>query len=328
MTERIDAYQQRHRAAGFPIAVVYKYVDDTGNYLAALIAYYAFVSLFPLLLLLSTILGFILNGHADLQHRLVESALAQFPVVGSQLSDPHRIGAGTAGIVIGLLGAAYGALGVANAAQYAMNTAWHVPRHSRPNPFAARLRSLVMVFVGGLAILATTALSALGGLGSGVFGPILRTTAIVVSVVLNMVVFLALFRVATARELSITDVAPGAIAAALVWQLLQAFGVVYVDHVVRHASETNGVFALVLGLLAFLYVIAVTVVLCAEVNVVRVDGLHPRALLTPFTDDVELTRGDRRSYSRQAKTQGMKSFEDVDVQFGDDDGADEAAPRD
>ena len=316
LSERLDAYQQRHPAAGFPLAVLYKYVDDTGNYLAALIAYYAFVSLFPLLLLSSTILGFVLVGHPALQHRVVESALSQFPVVGTQLNDPHHIGGGVAGVVIGLLGAAYGAIGVANAVQYAMNTAWHVPRNRRPNPFKARLRSLVLVATGGLAIMVTTALSAVGGLGSGAFGPILRVLAVIVSVAVNVVVFLALFRIATARDLSLRDVAPGAVAAALVWQLLQWFGVVYVDHVVRHASETNGVFALVLGLIAFLYVIAVTTVLCAEMNVVRVDGLHPRSLLTPFSDDVTLTRGDRRTYARQAKTQRMKSSEDVDVQFG------------
>jgi membrane protein len=331
LTERFDGFQQRHPAAGFPLAVVYKYVDDFGNYLSALITYYAFVSLFPLLLLLSTVLGFVLTGHPTLQHRVVESALHQFPVVGAQLDDPHHIGGGMVGIVIGIVGAVYGGLGVANATQYAMNTAWQVPRHSRPNPLTARLRSLVLVMTGGLAIVATTALSAFGGIGSGALGPILRVAAIVVAVILNVAVFLALFRIATARDLGLRDVAPGAVVAALVWQLLQWFGVVYVNHVVRHASDTNGVFALVLGLLAFLYVTSVTVVLCVELNVVRVEGLHPRALLTPFTDDVSLTRGDRRTYAGQAKTQRMKSFEDVDVQFRNEDNANDqdgdASPR-
>ena len=61
-SERLDRFQQRHPGAGFPLAVIYKYVDDSGAYLAALIAYYGFVSLFPLLLLLSTVLGFVLPG--------------------------------------------------------------------------------------------------------------------------------------------------------------------------------------------------------------------------------------------------------------------------
>jgi membrane protein len=105
------------------------------------------------------------------------------------------------------------------------------------------------------------------------------------------------------------------VAAAVVWQLLQSFGTVYVGHVVKGASATNGVFALVLGLLAFLYVTATAVVLCAEVNAVRVDRLHPRALLTPFTDDVDLTPGDRRAYTNQAEAPRSKGFENVEVSF-------------
>jgi membrane protein len=118
----------------------------------------------------------------------------------------------------------------------------------------------------------------------------------------------------------VRDVLPGAIVASLAWQLLQSFGVVYVRRVIQHASATNAVFALVLGLLAFLYVAAVVVLLSAEINVVRVSNMHPRSLLTPFTDNVILTRGDRRAYSRQAKAQRSKGFQHVDVQF------DEPAP--
>lgn len=99
------------------------------------------------------------------------------------------------------------------------------------------------------------------------------------------------------------------------WQLLQSFGVLYVGHVVKGASATNGVFAVVLGLVAFLYVTAVAVVLCAELNVVLADRLHPRALLTPFTDDVELTPGDRRAYTAQAEAQRSKGTEEIDVSF-------------
>ncbi len=118
-----------------------------------------------------------------------------------------------------------------------------------------------------------------------------------------------------ARPLSTRDVAPGAIAAAVIWQLLQSFGFFYVGRVVKNASATNGVFALVLGLLAFFYLTAIAVVLSVEINVVRVNRLHPRSLLTPFTDNVFLTPGDRRAYSKQAEAEQMKGFEDVDVQF-------------
>ncbi|MBB3674463.1 YihY/virulence factor BrkB family protein [Modestobacter versicolor] len=315
VADKLDRLQRRHRAAGFPIAVVYKYVDDSGPYLAALITYYAFVSLFPLLLLFSTVLSSVLAGDPELQQRLLDSALSQFPVVGDQLGTPEELSGGVVGVVVGILGALYGGLGVAQAVQYAMNTAWSVPRNSRPNPFLARGRSLLLLGTAGIAVLGTTALSTLGSGNAGSLGTVLRMLALVGSITVNGIVFVFAFRLATARHLTIRQVAPGALIAAVLWQLLQTFGVAYVSRVISTASATNGVFALVLGLLAFLYLAAVVGVLCVEINVVHVQRLWPRALLTPFTDDVDLTPGDRRSYTGQAKAQRQKGFETVHVTF-------------
>lgn len=311
----LDRFQRRHPAAGFPLAVVYKYADDSGGYLAALIAYYGFVSLFPLLLLASTVLGFVLSGHPHLQQEILGSALHQFPVIGNQLKDPKHLGGGAVGLVVGIGGSLYGALGVAQALQYAMNQAWRVPRNERPNPIRARGRSLLLLGAFGLAVLGTTALATVGAGGAGQFGVAVRIAVLVASVVVNAGAFLLAFRVATARDVSVADIAPGAIGAAVGWQLLQTFGVIYVNHVVRHASATNSVFATVLGLIAFLYLTAVVVVFCVEIDVVRVDDLHPRALLTPFTDNVSLTSGDRKAYTDQATAQTSKGFQNVDVDF-------------
>ncbi|MGI9156981.1 MAG: YihY/virulence factor BrkB family protein [Marmoricola sp.] len=312
---RLDAFQKRHPAAGFPLAVFYKYTDDGGGYLAALIAYYGFVSLFPLLLLFSTVLGLVLAGHPHLQQQILSSALSQFPVVGGQLSNPKGLSGGPAGLIIGILGSRYGGLGVAQVLQYARNTAWSVPKNSRPDPFKSRGRSLLLLGTAGLAILLTTVLSTLGAGNAGSLGALLRVLTLLVSVLVNAAVFVLAFRIAAGRDLSVRDVAPGAIAAATVWQLLQTFGVVYVGHVVKGASATNGVFALVLGLIAFLYITGVTVVICVEINVVRVDRLYPRSLLTPFTDAVVLTEGDRRVYTDQATAQRNKGFQEIDVAF-------------
>ena len=312
---RVDKFQREHAWTGFPLAVLYKFFDDQGSYLAALIAYYAFVSMFPLLLLAATILGYLLSGNPSLQQHILSSALSQFPVVGNQLQEPSRIGGGATGLVIGVLGALYGGLGVAQAVQYAMNTVWRIPRNNRPNPIKARGRSLLLLATAGLAVLGTTTLSTFGSSDAGSLGGVLKILLLVVSVLINAAVFVFVFRLATARHLTVLDVAPGAIGAAVVWQLLQTFGVAYVAHVVRGASATNGVFALVLGLLAFFYVTALAVVLCAEINVVRVERLYPRALLTPFTDNVELTSGDRQAYTDQAVSQRSKGFENVDVTF-------------
>src|SRR3712207_5138181 len=117
---RSDRFQRRHPAAGFPLAVVYKFVDDQGSYLAALITYYGFLSLFPLLLVFSTVLGFVLPGNPGLREQLVDSALAQFPIIGDQLtSTAHPLQGSGVGLAIGVLVALYGGLGVAVAIQNA-----------------------------------------------------------------------------------------------------------------------------------------------------------------------------------------------------------------
>jgi len=312
----LDRLQRRSRAAGFLIAVVYKYVDDQGSFLAALITYYAFVSLFPALLLLTTVLGVLLVGYPELQEQILQSAVAQFPVIGEQLGQPQGLSGGTVGVVVGIAGALYGGLGVGQAVQNAMDTLWAVPRNNRPDPIRARIRSLLLLVVLGTALIATTVLAAISRVSES-FGIVATVGIVVISVLINAGVCLVVFRVATARDVTYRDVAPGALAAAVIWQLLQWFGAVYVAHVVTSASVTNSVFALVLGLLAFLYLIATSLLLCAQANVVATDRLYPRALLTPFTDNVDLTRGDRKTYIGQAKAQRAKGFERIEVTFDD-----------
>jgi uncharacterized BrkB/YihY/UPF0761 family membrane protein len=310
-----DRFQRRHAWLGFPLAVIYKYFDDFGTYLAAILTYYAFVSVFPLLLIASTVLSVVLRGNQHLQHELLTSALRSFPLIGQELDKPKYLSGGTAGLTIGIAASVYGALGVAQAFQYASNTMWGVPRNSRPNPLKARGRSLVLLATAGLAVLATTLLSIASSGGVGALGTVEKYLAIAASVVINIAVSIFAFRFAPARRLSFRDVIPGAAASAIIWQLLQSFGIVYVKHVVGHASATNFVFALVLGLVAYLFITAMAILLCIEVNVVRVTRMHPRALLTPFTDNVALTKGDKRAYTGQAKAQRSKGFEHIEVGF-------------
>lgn len=317
---KADEFQRRHSSAGFPLAVVYKFLDDRGGYLAALMAYYAFLSLFPLLLLFTTLLGIALAGNPDLQARILDSAMSQIPVIGEQLGEPDRLSGGVAGIVIGVVGSLYGGLGVSLAAQYAMNTAWSVPRNNQPDPLRARLRGLLLLATVGTAVIGLTVLN--GVASSGVFGFAGGALALVGAVVLNTAIFAVAFRIGTARHLTNRDVLPGALIAAVLWQSLQSFGGVYIRHVVGNASTSNGIFAIVLGLLGFLYIAALVIVLCIEINAVRVDDLYPRALLTPFTDNVDLTAGDKNSYTGQAEAQRNKGFQDISVTYSDNDDTD------
>jgi membrane protein len=309
----LDRLQQRHRGVGFWIAVLYKYVDDQGGYLAALIAYYGLVSVFPLLLLLTTALGVVLSGHPDWQELVMQSTLAQFPVIGGQLQQPEQLSGGTVAVVVGVVGALYGGLGVGQAIQNAMDSMWAIPRNQRRDPIRSRLRSLLLLFVLGSLAITATVLSGLGRVAD-TLGGLGRAGLFVTAVTLNAAICLVAFRLTT-RHIGYRQVLPGALAAAVIWQLLQVFGAGYVANTVRAASATNGVFALVLGLVAFLFLISVTLVFCAEINVVRVNRLYPRALMTPFTDNVDLTEADRQTYTKRAKAERLKGFQRVEVGF-------------
>lgn len=330
LIEKVDGFQQRHRVVGFPLAVLYKYFDDQGGYLAALVAYYGLLSLFPLLLLGSTILGLVLEGDPELQRQVLDSALGQFPGVGDDLAEPGQIGGGSLGIVVGVLGALYGGLGVSLAVQNMMNTAWAVPKNSRPNPFKSRLIGAGLLGVIGLSVVATTVLTAIvNGAGSLAedLGIVFQVAVLAATVALNTLVFAFAFRLATAKDLSIRDLLPGALAAAVAWAILQAFGASYVGGVSDSDSATNATFGIVLGLIAFLYLASTIIVICAEINVVRLRRLYPRTLLTPFTDAVDLTSGDKKAYAGMAEAQRSKGFQEVDVTFGPRPGGDADAEK-
>ncbi|GAC1403726.1 MAG: hypothetical protein NVS4B6_19700 [Mycobacterium sp.] len=312
----LDRLQRRNRAVGLVIAVIYKYVDDQGGYLAALITYYAFVSLFPLLLLFTTGLGALLANRPDLKQRVLQSAVSQFPVIGSQLHQPEQLSGGAVAVVVGIAGALYGALRVGQAVQNAMDSVWAVPRNNRPDPIRSRLRSLLLLMVLGSAVIATTVLSAVGRATSAL-GVVGKIGVVLAAVAINALICLVALRVSTARQTRYREVLPGALATAVIWQIFQWYGAGLVAHTVKTASAINSVFALVLGLLAFLFLVSSTLVLCAELNVVLAEGLHPRALLTPFTDNVDLTSADRTIYTNRAKAERVKGFERVSVKFDD-----------
>ncbi len=320
LVEAVDAYQRRHRAVGFPLAVLYKFLDDRGGYLAALVAYYGFLSLFPLLLLLVTVLAYTLQGDPAAQQRVLDSALSQVPVLGAQIRDnTSGLRGSTAALVTGVLGSLYGGTGVAQAGQNAMNTMWAVPIHRRPNPLVSRLKSLVAVVVLGAGLVATTVVSGLAAsVEAAGIGSAGRLLGLLVALVGNALLFLAGFRMLTVERVPFRVLVPGALAAAVAWQVLQTVGGYYVAQTLASASQVYGIFAVVLGLLAFLHLAALTTLICAEVNVVRARHLWPRSLLTPLTDDVQLTTADKRSYEGLATSQKTKGFEQVDVTFDED----------
>jgi len=324
VVETLDHAQRRFTPVSFPLGVFYKFFDDQGNYLAAIVTYYAFIAIFPLMLLGSSILGFLLQGNAHLQQEVLNSALRQFPIIGDELGRQELHGS-TSAIVVGGLTATYGAMGLGQAIQNTVNIAWSVPRNSRPNPILLRLRSLVLLATAGFAVLGVSVLATVGShtdvLGTnGTSTSWLRWLIQILSFLIIGAMLTLLFRLATTRDHPLKFAAPGAFTLALMWQSLQWIGAYYVQHVIQATNHMNQTFALVLGLVGLLYIASVMGVLGIEVNVVLARRLWPRALLTPFTDRVDLTEADRRAYAGYALMQRHKGFQTVAVTFDGRDG--------
>ncbi len=273
---RLDRLQRRHAALAVPVAVAKKFGEDRGGSLAALIAYRAFFSLFPLLLLLTTVLGYVLAGNPELRDEIVDSTLAQFPVLGEQLQGRSLQGSGVA-LVIGAVGALWAGLGVVVATEEALDRVWGVPPRQRAGFLGPRLRGLGLLGLLGGATLVSTAVSGLAAGGAAWLGTV---GDVAVSAALNLVVFLGVYHLLGAADLPWRASLPGAILAAVCWTGLQLVGGWFVSHQVRNAAPVYGTFALVIGLLAWIQLGATLTVIAAELNVVRRRGLWPRPLLS------------------------------------------------
>ncbi|WP_354437915.1 YihY/virulence factor BrkB family protein [Marmoricola sp. OAE513] len=298
--------------------MVYKFFDDQGVYLAVVITYYAFVAVVPLLLLATSVLGFLLADDPGLRARIVDSAVANFPVVGDQLGRPEGLQGSTGAVILGGALALYGALGLGTAVQNALHTAWAVPRNSRPDPIRLRLRSLGLLLAGGVSMAALTFVSAAAQVADngltwlgGVRGAVVPLATFTVMVGILAV----LLRLGADRRHDLRGSLPGAVLIAAGWHAVQFSSTSLVQHSLKQASSMNQTFGLVLGLLGVAYLLAVILVLGIEVNVVLRRRLWPRALLTPFTDAVVLTDGDKRAYAGYARAQRHKGFEAIAVRF-------------
>lgn len=273
--KNFDRLQRRHRPLAIPVAVIKKFGDDQGGNLAALIAYYGFFSLFPLLLVFVATLGFILDDNPGMQRQVVDSALQQFPIVGDQIQSGSLSGNATA-LLIGIAGALLAGIAVTLAAQTAFNRIHGVARAESPGFLAARLRGLGLLVVLGTLQLASTTVTGLvsGGLG----GAWLAIAGVGVSLALNGVLFFATFRLLTDASVPTRALRPGILTATVLWTLLQAVGGAYISHVVKGAGTAYGTFATVIGLLTWLFLGARVLVLSAELNSVLASGLWPRSL--------------------------------------------------
>ena len=316
VVRRVDGFQQTHRPLAIGFGVIKKFGDDRAGSLAALIAYYSFLAIFPLLLLMTTILGFAMESNTALQRLVLRSVLRDFPIVGQQLEQSiHPLRGNALAVTVGVIGIIWGSLGVTQAGQLAMAEVWNVPGVDRP-PFITRLlRGFGLLGVLGLGLVATTAITSFSAAGGGV---LVKGTGVVLPVALNIGLFVLAFRVLTVRSVPTRALLPGAILGAICWSLLQVLGAYLVGTQLRHASEVYGYFASVLGLVSWLFLGAQLTLYSAEANVVWARRLWPRSIVQP-----PLTEADKRAFDHIA-LQGERRPEQSVVSTWDDDATPEA----
>jgi inner membrane protein YhjD len=302
----VDALQQRVPPLAFSWGVLKKFTDDQAGKLAAIVSYYAFFSIFPLMLALSAILGFVLEDNAKLREDITQKAADQIPLIGDQIANGTLHGSGLA-LVVGIALALWAGLGAMDAVTNAMNEVWDVPIRDRKGTAVRRLRGLLMLGVIGLGLIASTLLTGLAAKlpdlpGGGTVGLSLA------AVVVNIGLYLVSFRVLCDRPLPWGRLWPGAIPAGIISFVLQQ--VVGATLVSSKNSATYGQFATVIGLLAWFFLLAQATVLCAEINVVRAGRLWPRSL-----PKQPLTAADRRALRGYAASEARVPSQAVDVRF-------------
>jgi membrane protein len=294
------------------VAVVRKFLDDRASSLAALVAYYAFFSLFPLMLVFVSVLGFALQDNPSLQEDVLDSTLARIPVVGAQLQDDIApLTGSTFAIVVGLAGALWAGLGITLALGRAFDEIWDVPRLEQRSALWARVRGLVVLAVLGTSLVAATVASDLV-VGGRIAPAGEKLGALGAAFAVNVIAFLGLFALLTARPLRVAELMPGVVLTAVGSLALQAAGGWYVERAVSGASDTYGTFALVIGLLSWFWLGAHLLLVAAEVNVVLRHRLWPRSLAG------ELAAADRAALSRTAQAAKQDERQEIRVRFSDD----------
>jgi YihY family inner membrane protein len=306
LLKRIDVWQQKHRGPSFLVAVLLRYREDRGRDYGALLSYFGFISLFPLLLVLVTVLGIVLEGHVELRDQILDSVYSKIPLLGAQLRQSQTVLNSSGWVLaVGLFAATWSGLAVIRRTQDAFNLQWGVPPFRRPGFITVQLRALGALAVVGVGITVTTAATSLAALlpelpwEGRLFGGLL-------AICLNIAVLTVAFRLLTEASVPWRQFyVGGAVGGVALWAL-QLIGATYVGHVVKGASEVYGAFAVVFGLLVWIALLARVTLLASEINVVLTKRFWPRSLSRGM-----VTGGDHRAIRETARRAALVTHQEA-----------------
>lgn len=277
---RIDKFQQSHPVLAFPYAVIKKYGDDSAGYQAALLTYYGFLSLFPLLMVLTTIADSLVGSNPELSETIVGGLTDYFPLLGNQLSsNVDTINGSGFALIIGILFTLYGARGVADVWRHGAAAIWGIPKHQLAGFPKAIINSLSIIFVGGFGLLvASLSTGAAAAIGKGWEW---QALAIAVNLVVLFGLFHFLLNITLPKKLHLNQTRWGALTAAIGLVLLQSVGAMILTKQLKSLDALYSYFALALGLLFWIYLQAQIIYYAVEVAVVSSQKKWPRSFSEP-----------------------------------------------
>ncbi len=309
----LDRWQGERRVVAYPVAVIRKYADDRGSAFAALFTHYAFLALFPLLVVLLTVLDRVVHSRPDLQARIIDSVVVELPVIGHRLEQQAQpLSVNGFLMILSAITLLWGATGFYNSAQLLMSQLWNVQGVDRPGFFARLLRAgaLVVTLAAGVTLSAavwwTGLFSPAAGMG--------RVASIAGAVVLDTGLLAIGLRIVTPRTVPWKRLLLPALATGIAWEILQLAGHWLVVQRLTDLGDLYGVFALVLVTIAWLNLGARVAVVAVEAAVVAADGLWPRRLAQP-----PLLDADREVLERIVRNEHRRPEEQIDITWQEPD---------
>ncbi|MEO8105464.1 MAG: YihY/virulence factor BrkB family protein [Candidatus Saccharibacteria bacterium] len=291
--QKIDNYQRQHNWLGFPFAVIKKYGEDDAGYQSALLTYYGFLSLFPLLLILTTVVTVIPGHSRHLQQTIIDSTTNYFPVLGTQLAGHvetiHKTGSA---LLIGILFALYGARGVADAFRHGVNHIWRVPRRLRAGFPKSLIQSLSLIIIGGSGFILASLIS--GFAAAAGRGIVFWALSAAINIFILFWLFLVLLQVSLPQHVTIKETRGGAVSAAIGLTILQSAGGYLLTRELKSLDAVYSYFAIALGMMFWIYLMAQTMYYSIEIASVKSGGLWPRGI-----DGNKMTPIDKQVYARE-----------------------------
>jgi YihY family inner membrane protein len=315
LLDRIDAGQKRFKPTSIAVATFKKFSEDKTTVLAATIAFWGFFSIFPLFLVLVTVLGWVLP--ASDKANVLKHVASMFPLLDT--STITGLTGSLWALIVGLATALWSGMGAVRTVQNAFNSVWEIPYHKRPGLLEQVGRSLFVLFTIGTCVVASTLITGFVTSNSnGVnLGPVGRIVGFVISIALDVGLFVAAFRLLTDREITTRDVLPGAVFSGVVFFILQEVSAFIISRHLKSAQPTYGRFATVITILWWFYLQAVVTLFGAQLNVILKAGLYPRSLIkAPQTEAdhrVLQAYAEERTYQPEETVRAEVNREDAEA---------------